>query len=62
MKRKKFKKLNNTKKKYLHNYYGQMELISLVCVEDNTLSKGRRDFRKTHKRIVNSNEQMKKKV
>lgn len=27
----------------------------------NTLSKGRSDFRKTHKRIVTSNEQMKKK-
>ena len=35
---KKFKKLNDTKKKYVHNFYGQMELISL-CGEDKHLIK-----------------------
>ena len=44
MKRKKFKKLNNTKKKYLHNFCGQMELISLVCRGDKHLIKRKEGF------------------
>lgn len=41
---KKCKELNNTNKKYLHNFYGQMELISLVCGEDKHLIKRKEGF------------------